>query len=675
MNKQVILLLFTFFFTSLAFYAQSEKFGSVTKEDLKEPFYAPDSAASAVVLFKKRNSYYEYDNTVGWSVVTVVHERIKLFNQDGFDYASKKVPLYIGKTDELFTIKGYTYNLENNKIEKTKLSRSDVFMEEITDSWGSRNFTMPNLKEGSIVEWKYTVISPYTRSIDDLICQYDIPIKKLSAKIQIPEYYEFNAFPNPYNPVNLKREKVHKNYVITQMNRSEINSGFDNTRTTYSKRDVKLDENVFKVEQHDIPALKEEPYVNNIDNYRAKVSFEIAAYRPSNGVAEYYNTSWKDVTKTILESPNFGGQLDRSKFFEDDLNLISEKYTANNERILAIFEFIKNKVTWDESNGKYTRDGGIKKAYKEGSGNVAEVNLCLVAMLRAAGINANPVLVSTRSHGIPIFPTKKGFNYVIAAVESNGKITLLDATEKYSSPNILPLRDLNWEGRLIRNDGSSKTISLYPKSYNVKAVNLSAKLNSEGSINGIMITNYNGLNALNYRNRFAEQKEEELISKLESTNQNIEIDQFKLRNKEVIGKPLTEMVQFTQDNAVDIIGDKIYVSPLLFLTENENPFKQEERSYPIDYGSPWKNETKISLELPEGYIVASKPDDLSLALPEGMGSYLLKTELKENKIFITSQTKLNVPLIGPNYYETVKELYKRAIENQLEKIVLIQQGP
>ena len=57
-----------------------------------------------------------------------------------------------------------------------------------------------------------------------------------------------------------------------------------------------------------------------------------------------------------------------------------------------------------------------------------------------------------------------------------------------------------------------------------------------------------------------------------------------------------------------------------------------------------------------------------------MGTYALKT-LQENKIFVTSQTKLNVPLIAPNYLETVKELYKRAIENQLEKIVLVQQGP
>ncbi len=45
-----------------------------------------------------------------------------------------------------------------------------------------------------------------------------------------------------------------------------------------------------------------------------------------------------------------------------------------------------------------------------------------------------------------------------------------------------------------------------------------------------------------------------------------------------------------------------------------------------------------------------------------------------SEILVTSQTKLNVSLIAPNYYATVKELYKKAIETQLEKIILLQQG-
>jgi len=295
-------------------------------------------------------------------------------------------------------------------------------------------------------------------------------------------------------------------------------------------------------------------------------------------------------------------------------------------------------------------------------------------MLKEAGVNAHPILVSTRSHGIPLFPTKKGFNSVIAGVEQNGEVILMDASAKYSSLNVLPRKDLNWEGRLVRDDGTSTKVSLYPKVYNLKNVKLNAKINTEGTVEGLMITTYNGLNALEYRTVASNQKEEDIIALLESNYRDIEIEKFRISNKEKCSKPLSEMLQFTQDNGADIIGDKIYISPLLFLTVNENPFKLKERLYPIDYASPWSNKTNISLEIPEGYILQSKPEDLALTLPDQMGTYILKTEFKNNKILVTSQTNLNIPVISSIHYSSIKELYKKAIENQLEKIVLVQ-GP
>jgi len=210
--------------------------------------------------------------------------------------------------------------------------------------------------------------------------------------------------------------------------------------------------------------------VNNINNYRAKINFEIAAYRPRNGIPKFYNTTWKDVTKTIYENSNFGVQLNKKSHFKDDLENITNGVTSQIEKLNTIYNFVKSKIKWNEVYSIYTSNEGIKNAYRESVGNVAEINLTLVAMLREAGLAASPILVSTRSHGIPLFPTKEGYNYVIAGIEAQNEVILLDATEKYSSPNVLPLRDLNWEGRLIRENGSSIAINLYPKNYNSEKV-------------------------------------------------------------------------------------------------------------------------------------------------------------------------------------------------------------
>ncbi len=332
-------------------------------------------------------------------------------------------------------------------------------------------------------------------------------------------------------------------------------------------------------------------------------------------------------------------------------------------------------MKWNKINSLYTSNQGIKKAYKDGVGNVAEINLTLVAMLREAGIEANPILVSTRSHGISLYPTKDGYNYVIAGVEVFNNVILLDATEKYSSPNVLPLRVLNWKGRLIREHGSSTTIDLYPKKFNIESIKLSTKLDEEGSISGLKITTYNNLNALQYRKNYAYLAEDDLISKLEIENNDIEIEKFRISNKNNVSKPITEMIKFSRDNQVDIIGDKMYISPLLFLTVHENPFKLEERLYPIDYGSAWKKDVFIDIEIPDGYTLVTKPEDLSFELPDNLGTYKLKTELVNNKINVISQTKINMAIIGASHYKILKDLYKQIIDKQLEKIVLVKGQP
>lgn len=657
--KKILITLYLVLCPFLIVSAQHEKFGKITTAAFEKTFYEKDSSATAIVLYKNRNTHYEYHHSNGWQVVTTIYERIQFFSKDDIRYATKKIPIYDGFDDEEFSIKAYTYNLEGGKIVKTKLDRKDVFVEQVNDNWKTRNFTMPNVKDGSIVEWKYTVYSPYTFSIDDLICQYQIPIVHLRCKVEIPEYFVFNTYPTYYYPLNLKSGRRQKTFSYNS------GSGLKNTSIWQNSYEVKKDH---------VPALISEPYINNLDNYRAMVQFEIMAFNPPNGIDKLYNSSWENVTEKIYDNVKFGKQLKKDKHFIDDVEAVIASSNSQNESILRIFNLVKTKMKWNEKNRLYVGKDGIEKAYKEGVGNSAEINLTLVSMLKSAGIPASPILISTRSHGIPLFPTTKGFNYVIAGIEMNGKVILMDATEKNGSPEVLPMRDLNWQGRLVRTDGTSTFVNLYPNTYSTKQVKLNARLDTEGTVQGTLITSYVGLDALEHRNAIDDLQEDKIISKIESENHDIEIEGFRMNNMDKANNPLVEMIKFNKENSVDIIGNKIYISPLLFLTVKENPFKLNERKYPIDYGSPWKNDTMISLQIPEGYEVESKPQDIALTLPDQMGTYVLKTTLKNNRIMVTSQTKFNTPIIGENHYQTVKEMYKTAIESQMEKIILVQQG-
>jgi hypothetical protein len=670
MRHSLLLISITLIF-SFNLIAQDLKFGKVSKEELQEKFYPQDTSANAAVLFKNRETYYVYNQNMGWALHTRVHERIKIYNKNGFDAATKKVRLYTDKGEnENISIKAYTYNLENGKIEKTKLEKDDIFTEEISENWESRNFTLPNLKDGSVVEWEYTIDSPFYSYIDDVICQYEIPIKKLEVSIKVPEFLEFKVTPSAYYPITFKVGNDTKVVHYSEKVRTTSDNGKGPTSSKVNYANTQIKEATYTVSQENIPALKEEPYISSLDNYRAILDFEILAYRPTNGIPKFYNSSWEDVVKTIYDNDRFGGQLKRSNYFKEDLEQIKSAAKTPNELIVGIFEFIKQKFSWNEKYGFYTSEGGIKSAYQEGTGNAADINLTLVAMLQEADISAHPVLLSTRNHGIPMNPTHEGFNYVIAAVEQAGNFVLMDATDKHAVPNLLPVRDLNWFGRLVKEDGTSIQIPLYPSEHSEKNVKLSCNINTDGTIEGTMIANLSNLNAMIFREKFETLTEEDQKTKIESDYTNFEIEQLRINNLDDNYKNIQELVKFSAINQVDLINDKIYFSPLLFLAESENPFKLDERKFPVDFATPWLEDYRISIKIPQGYTVESVPEEMAIGLSSDLGSFIIKTEVKEDKVEVIYQTKMNKAVIPSTLYPELKKQYEMASAKQQEKIVI-----
>jgi len=195
--KKVLLLLVLLTVNSIL--AQDFKFGKVSKAELEEKVSPENEEANATVLYKRQTVRYDFNKEKGFTQVNTFHERIKIHNQEGYNWATKQVRLYDktnANSENLTQLKGYTYQLVNGKIEKTKLKKESIFEEKNNKYWATKKFTMPNLSEGCIVEFMYSIKSPYIE-IDDIILQYDIPIKRLEVDIKIPEYFNFKKLVNP----------------------------------------------------------------------------------------------------------------------------------------------------------------------------------------------------------------------------------------------------------------------------------------------------------------------------------------------------------------------------------------------------------------------------------------------------------------------------------------------
>ena len=142
--------------------AQDIEFGEVSKEELLEEEYPLDKSANAVVLYKKQETYF-ISNNGSSDLITEIHERIKIYNKDGFDYATQRLSMYkSGSTSEnISKLKAYTYNLENDKIVKTELDKDQIFENEVNYNYKEIKFTLPNIKEGSVIEYRYKLRSPF----------------------------------------------------------------------------------------------------------------------------------------------------------------------------------------------------------------------------------------------------------------------------------------------------------------------------------------------------------------------------------------------------------------------------------------------------------------------------------------------------------------------------------
>lgn len=667
-NLLAIILFFSFVYSNSN--AQEFKLGKVSVAELEEKQHPKDPSAAAAILFKTGEVRFEYSQDQGFEMFIEVKTRIKIYKKEGYDWANVSINYqdHSQFRESVLIDDAATYNLVNGKTEKMKLKSDGEFTEKINKYWSRKKITLPNIKEGSVIEFSYILKTPSISEMREWAFQTSIPVNHSEFKTYIPEYFVYRpnqkGYVFPKATIEKNNRKVSYTYtekpapgsiVLERLKTTNEELNFLETKTTY------LAEN--------LPAMKDEAFVNNIDNYTSSISHELSVVNYPNSPVKHYSTDWESVVKTINNYDDFGPELNKTDYFEDDINKLLSGISVQNERIAAVFNYVKSNVKWNDFKG-YSCNDGVKKAYKDKVGNTAEINLMLTAMLRFAGFNANPVLVSTRDNGIAFFPSRTAFNCVIAAVETPEGLILLDATEKFSVPNILPLRDLNWVGRLIRKDGTSNEVDLMPKILSKESTNLSIVLKTDGSVEGKIRRQLTDYVALGFRKEYGNTNNDNYLEKLENNNNNIEITDYVRENDLDFSKPIVESYSFKDTKSIEIINDKMYISPMLFLINKENPFKQEVREYPVDFGYPMVSKYTISIEIPEGYVLESIPASINIGTGENIGTFKFLMVSTDNKIQSTIQSTINTAIVPSDFYPNLKGFYQQMIDKQNEKIVL-----
>lgn len=445
------------------------KFGKPEAADFEAKNFVADSAAPAVVLYDAGATRFNLNGN-SFQLASERVTRIKILKKAGYDVATVEVPLYHreNREEKLLNLTGFTYNEVGGKLEKVKLDLSKAFTEERTKNVRVRKFTLPNVREGAVIEYSYTVASDFLFNFQDWTFQREIPTRWSEFRAVIPEYFDYKMLMQGYEPLALQTQA--QNTVQYTLHSAggfvDQGGGFNagSGRVAAASEVVAAQATTYHWAMQNVPALRDEPYTTTMRDYVARINFELAGERMPGQAYHNVSGTWQKINADLLNSDEFGGQLGRAGFLEAALKPLVAQYPDPAARAAAVRELVVKAVKHD-GNNRYAASGPLKRSYELHRGTSADINLLFIAALREAGLSAEPVLLSTRSHGAVSqeFPLLEQFNYVVALVAlPDKKELLLDVTEPLLPAGVLPTRCLSQAGHTVPAAGDGRWVSLVP---------------------------------------------------------------------------------------------------------------------------------------------------------------------------------------------------------------------
>jgi hypothetical protein len=627
------------------------KFGEFNMADVEMKSYNKDSTADAIVL-------YDYGQTSfllkGGMIYThfVYHGRKKILKKSALDLGTISMQLlkFGYERDQLISdIKGFTYNLENGEVKKEKLSKESVFIEKIVGDAQNVKITLPNVKEGSVIDYTYTIDTPFSISSNPSTWTFQsgYPVLWSIYEITIPSYFTYRLLMSGYLQLDGNETE--------QVN---VSLGTFETNGIFQRFTIK-----------EAPAFRNESYITNVGDYLSKIDFELASVMWPNVLIKDYSLDYAALNRTMLEDQSFGGQLKRTGFLEDASKEIKSKYSDSTRRLKAACEFIQKNVKWNESYSVYSNN--LKKVLESHKGDAGDINLLLIALLREMGFDANPVILSTRGHGKihEQYALMKRFNYVVAHIDRNGKDLLLDATDEFLKLGMLPIDCLNGSGWLVH-PTKGRFVSIVPVEKDVEFKRATLIIDEDGELKGTIIKSYGGYGALNAKKEFKEKGHEKYLEEIKKDNATWTIEKADYVNTTELEAPMEAQYQVTLSDYVTKAGNMIYLKPMLSEGQKENLLKAKERLYPIDFAFPIEETFIATYELPKGYSIVEMPKNIALNLPESSGKFTYLIAVNENKLTVTSRIQFRKSVYYAEEYPFLQEFFDKMVAKHNEQIVL-----
>jgi hypothetical protein len=630
----------------------TQAYGKVDIADLEMKTCDFEKDANAEALFEKGTVYFGTDLT---TITEEIHNRIKIFNDNGKNEADIHISYYSGDHLEYISgVQAETINLVDGKVEVTKLDKKLVYTKNIDKTMSEITFTMPNVKPGCIIEYKYNWNTNSFSDFPDWYFQEKIPVKYSEYNTSIPDVFYFRVMP-------------HLEQKLIKSTKSAEGRSLTDESGSYP-----YDLEVETRGMANIPALSDEPFMSSFNDNVQALRFQLVSIRPIGGFSKSYSDTWAKVGGRLIDDQDFGGQLKRKLNGEEEIINKAKSLKTDEEKIAFVFNAVKNEMKWNGEDDWYTNDG-TSRSWENKTGNSAEINLILYHLLKQSGVEAYPMVVSTREHGKvdPYYTSLIQFNRAVVYVPVDStKMYILDATGKYNIYNETPAELLNSSGLFIDKAKDQYDIIHIKKDIPAtQLVSIEAEIKPGGKIEGtaqISSTSYMRINTIE---RYKTDGEKKYIDFLKDDNNNLKITSVKFENIDVDTLPLIQKVDFS----LDLAGSDenyIYLNPNIFTSIKTNPFLSENRMTDIDFGYRQGYYINSVYKIPAGFKVDALPKSVTLVMPDKSFSFKRIVMEQDGNIVIGYKLTYNVQEYSKDYYPDFHEFFKKMYELLNEQIVL-----
>jgi hypothetical protein len=574
----------TFILFSTFTFAQKQRpdWGKLSSEERNLKVIAYDSTASAAILG------HWGEMVVSDDMITIIYlKRIKILDKRGINYGNVVIPYY-AKNDLEF-IKDFDGHIISPDGTVKPIDKKSIFDEKVNEYYRLKKIVFPNVEVGSVIEYKYMLVSKNYFSLESWNFQGEIPTI----------YSELRA--------------------VFDSKRVGYSYGLRGSKL-YQKYQKAIQEKDLRWSLDNLSALIEEPFVANNRDYSERIDFQLLEYLNGNtGAVVKVATTWEKVCEQL--SDEYKPYLNKKGVAKDLLPTIITPNDTPKDKIQKIYNYVINNYSWNEIYGIGTKIS-LNSLVENKKGMASEINLLLTLLLKEAGFEAAPAMYSTRKNGKAVvdFPIVENFNMVGCGLKFENKFYLLNATDG-TRPFTLPaLQDLNFQCFWITGFREGEWKVIEPPRNSKQVVSAMMDLSTKNPTMSLNIS-YDGYEAMILRKSFLKLGE----SEFRNTFKQLQISEWELKdltieNMNDIDKMVVVKLSFKPESDI-FDNDLLYIKPVILKYFSKNPYQGNIRRLPIEVDYPTLYRYIFNLKLPAGYKIESSPKDEGIKLPNDLANF------------------------------------------------------